>query len=179
MSKGIKGFTIWLTGLSGAGKSTLATCLAGALREREIQVELMDGDQFRSHLSKGLGFSKEDRDTNVRRIGHVCQLLNQHGIVAVVAAIAPYHDTRKEVREMCHGRFVEVYLSCPLDILIQRDKKGLYKRAMSGELKLFTGVSDPYEIPIHPEVVLHTDKETPLESLGKIISRLNDLGYVK
>ena len=168
-----------MTGLSGAGKSTLATCLAGVFREREIQVELLDGDLFRSHLSKGLGFSKEDRDTNVRRMGYVCELLNRHGIVAIVAAIAPYRDTRKEVREMCEGRYVEVYLSCPFDALIQRDKKGLYKRAMTGELKQFTGVSDPYEPPIHPELVLHTDIETPQENLEKLLVRLRELGYVE
>lgn len=178
MPKGIKGFTVWLTGLSGAGKTTLATCLAGALREREIPVELLDGDQFRSHLSRGLGFSKEDRDTNVRRIGHVCHLLNYHGIVAVVAAIAPYRDTRKEVREMCAGRFVEVYLTCPLDILIQRDRKGLYKRALGGELKQFTGISDPYEPPPHPELVLETNREAPHESLEKLIARLRELSYL-
>jgi adenylylsulfate kinase len=179
MPTALRAFTVWLTGLSGAGKTTLATHLSETLRERELQVELLDGDQVRSRFSRGLGFSRQDRDTNVRRIGHVCQLLNRHGIVAIVAAIAPFRDTRNEVREMCAGRFLEVYLACPLEILIQRDTKGLYRRALAGELEAFTGISDPYEPPVHPELVLRTDRESPPECLSKLLLRLRELGYVQ
>ncbi len=173
-----KGFTIWFTGLSGAGKSTISALVERQLRERGLSVELLDGDVVRTHLSKGLGFSKEDRDTNIRRIGWVCEVLNRHGAVAIAAAISPYREVREEVRARI-GRFVEVYVSCPIDTLAARDVKGLYKKALAGEISNFTGISDPYEPPLAPEVTCHTDgSETPEQSAAKVIARLEELGYL-
>jgi adenylyl-sulfate kinase len=178
MSKAIKGFTVWLTGLSGAGKTTLARLLEKELSRNAFQVEVLDGDEVRRHVSKGLGFSREDREENIRRIGFLCQLLCRHGIVVIVAAISPYRKLREEIRAQSHGRLIEVYVERPIEVLIAQDEKGLYERALSGELKFFTGVSDPYEPPMCPEVVLHTDKETPGESLYKLVARLKELGYI-
>jgi adenylyl-sulfate kinase len=172
-----KGLTVWFTGLSGAGKSTLANLIEGELLERGMKVEVLDGDVVRTNLSKGLGFSKEDRDTNIRRIGFVCRLLSRNGVVAIGAAISPYRAIRDEVRRE-NGRFVEVYMRCPLDTLVERDAKGLYKKAIAGEIANFTGVSDPYEEPLSPEVTLDTDRETPSESAGKLLHWLEDNGYV-
>lgn len=172
-----KGFTVWFTGLSGAGKSTLAERLGPALKQRGLKVELLDGDVVRTNLSKGLGFSKEDRDTNIRRIGFVCDLLTRNGVVAISAAISPYRDIRDEVRQTV-GSFVEVYVKCPVPVLTQRDVKGLYAKALKGEIKNFTGVSDPYEEPLRPEVVVETDKETIDQSLGKLLGKLENLGYL-
>ncbi len=169
------GFTVWFTGLSGAGKSTVAGIVERRLRELGARVEVLDGDVVRTHLSKGLGFSKEDRDTNIRRIGFVCQLLSRNGIIAIAAAISPYRQTRDWVRsQVVH--FVEVYARCPLEKLIERDVKGLYKKALAGEIKEFTGVSDPYEEPLAPEVVIDTHLETPDESADKIWAKLEELG---
>lgn len=176
-SRGRLGRTIWLTGLSGAGKSTLARLLERRLVEAGRAVEVLDGDVVRTHLSKGLGFSREDRDTNVRRIGWVCEVLNRHGVDAIVAAISPYRATRDEVRARLPG-YVEVYVACPLDVLAARDPKGLYQRALAGEIQRFTGVSDPYEPPLAPEVVCHTDgRETPDESADKIWHLLAEPGH--
>lgn len=172
-----KGFTIWFTGLSGAGKSTLSQILLGRLKEHGARVELLDGDVIRTNLSKGLGFSKEDRDTNIRRIGFVCDLLSRNGVIAIAAAISPYREIRREVRARI-GNFVEVFVECPLDVLVERDVKGLYSRALAGELKNFTGVSDPYEAPEHAEVIVHTDKETAEESADRIWSKLKELGLI-
>jgi adenylyl-sulfate kinase len=172
-----KGFTIWFTGLSGAGKSTLANMLEAHLRARGMKVEVLDGDVIRTHLSKGLGFSKEDRDTNIRRIGWVCQVLSRNGVVAIAAAISPYREIRDEVRANV-GDFVEVYVEAPIDVLAERDVKGLYKKALAGEIKNFTGVSDPYEAPLHPEVLVRSDLETEQESLQKILDALNAKGYL-
>lgn len=172
-----KGFTLWFTGLSGAGKSTIANAIVPRLRELGKRVEILDGDEVRTNLSKGLGFSKEDRDTNIRRIGYVAQLLTRNGAVAITAAISPYRAIRDEVRERI-GNFVEVYVKCPLDTLIARDVKGLYKKALAGEIKEFTGISDPYEEPLHPEVVVETDRETVDESVNKILARLQELGLI-
>jgi adenylyl-sulfate kinase len=171
------GFTLWFTGLSGAGKSTLARMIEASLRERGLRVEVLDGDVVRQNLSKGLGFSKEDRDTNIRRIGFVCKLLSRNGVVAIAAAISPYREIRDELRRDI-GRFVEVYVSCPLDTLIERDVKGLYKKALAGEIANFTGVSDPYEPPLNPEVTLDSDKESPEESAGKLLAWLEINGYI-
>jgi adenylylsulfate kinase len=165
------GFTLWFTGLSGAGKSTLASLASEELRRRGHQVEILDGDEVRTNLSKGLGFSKEDRDTNIRRIGYVCKLLARNGVIAVSAAISPYRSIRDEVRAQ-HERFFEVYMKCPLDKLIERDVKGLYKKALKGELPAFTGVSDPYEEPLNPELVIESHIETVDASLGKLLQAL-------
>ncbi len=178
MSKATKGFTVWLTGLSGAGKTTLARLLEKELSEKGVQVEVLDGDEVRRHLSKDLGFSKIDRDTNIRRIGFVCRLLSRNGVIAIAAAISPYQSVREEVRMMCQGRFVEVYLDCPLDVLIRRDVKGLYRKALAGEIQNFTGLSDPYEVPAHPEIIVSTGRETPENSLARILGRLEELGYL-
>lgn len=172
-----QGFTVWLTGLSGAGKSTIAQALARALEERGLPVEILDGDVVRQNLSKGLGFSKEDRDTNVLRVGWVCQLLNKHGVVSIAALISPYRDTRAKLRTMI-PRFVEVYVHAPLEVLIERDVKGLYKKALAGEISNFTGISDPYEPPENPEVVCHTHEETVEESVGKILAYLEAQGWL-
>ena len=173
-----QGFTIWFTGLSGSGKSTISRLVEEELRRRGRKVEVLDGDVVRTNLSKGLGFSKEDRDINIRRIGFVCHLLSRNGVVAIAAAISPYRAIRDENRYLI-GDFVEVYAKCPLEACIERDVKGLYKKAMNGEIPQFTGVSDPYEEPLHPEVVCETDQETPEESAEKIITKLEELGYLE
>jgi len=173
-----KGFTVWFTGLPSAGKSTLAEILARELRERGLGVEVLDGDVVRQHLCKGLGFSKEDRDENIRRIGFVCGLLTRHGATAIAAAIAPYRAIRDEVRASV-GNFVEVYVKTSVEACIQRDVKGLYKKALAGEIKGFTGVDDPYEPPLKPEVIIETETERPKESAARILRRLEELGYVE
>jgi adenylyl-sulfate kinase len=173
-----KGFTLWFTGLSGAGKTTLARLVEAELGARGHRVEVLDGDIIRTNLSKGLGFSKEDRDTNIRRIGFVCHLLTRNDVVAVAAAISPYRDIRDEVRREI-GSFVEVYCKCPIGVLAERDVKGLYKRALAGEIKHFTGVDDPYEEPFAPEVVVETDREAPEESAAKIMRKLEELSLVQ
>jgi adenylyl-sulfate kinase len=174
-----QGFTIWFTGLSGAGKSTISAIVEAELRERGCKVEVLDGDVVRTHLSKGLGFSKEDRDTNIRRIGWVCEVLTRNDVVAIAAAISPYRAVRDEVREKV-GRFVEVYVECSIEKLAERDVKGLYKQALAGEIKNFTGIDDPYEPPMHPEVTCYSDgRETPEQSAGKIIAKLEHLGYLE
>ncbi len=167
-----KGFTIWFTGLSGAGKSTLSQAIAEELRTHGCKVEILDGDVVRTHLSKGLGFSKEDRDTNVRRIGWVCQLLARNDVVAIAAAISPYREVRDEVRAMHNSNFVEVYVECPIDVLAARDVKGLYQKALAGEIQNFTGISDPYEPPLAPDVTIHSDRESADESAAKIMDVL-------
>lgn len=173
-----KGFTLWFTGLSGSGKTTISKIVERSLRERGLKVEVLDGDIVRTHLSKGLGFSKEDRDTNIKRIGFVCKILTRNGVAAIAAAISPYREVRDYVRQDV-GNFVEVYAKCPLEVLMERDVKGLYKKALAGEVKEFTGVSDPYEAPLHAEVVCETDKETPEESARKVIAKLEELGYIE
>ncbi|HID93746.1 MAG TPA: adenylyl-sulfate kinase [bacterium (Candidatus Stahlbacteria)] len=172
-----RGLTVWFTGLSSAGKSTLARMLEERLLERGMKVEVLDGDVVRNHLSKGLGFSKEDRDTNVRRIGFVCKLLSRNGIVAIAAAVSPYREIRDELRGEISD-FVEVYVKCPLEELIRRNKNGLYQRALKGELKNLAGVDDPYEEPLRPEVIVETHKESPEESIQKILKTLELLGFI-
>ena len=167
-----KGFTLWFTGLSGSGKSTLAQFLTPILKERGCNVEVLDGDEVRENLSKGLGFSKEDRDTNIRRIGYVARLLSRNGACAITAAISPYTSVRDEVRAMTEAAFVEVYVEAPLEVVEERDTKGLYKKARSGEIKNFTGISDPYEAPENAEVTVHTGSESIESSAGSIISYL-------
>ena len=171
------GYTLWFTGLSGAGKTTLSATVADVLRARGQTVEVLDGDVVRTNLSKGLGFSREDRDTNIRRIGFVAKLLTRNDVVTVVAAISPYRGTRDEVRADI-GRFVEVHVRCSLEELIRRDVKGLYQRALRGEVAQFTGVSDPYEPPLNPDVVVDTDQESIEASVSKIVAALERLGYL-
>lgn len=172
-----QGFTLWFTGLSGAGKTTVSRVIEQDLRARGMKVEVLDGDVIRENLSKGLGFSKEDRDTNIRRIGWVCEVLSRNGVVAIAAAISPYREIRDELRGKIEN-FVEVYAECPIPVLAERDVKGLYKKALAGEIKNFTGVSDPYEAPLNPEVVYHSDSETVQESAQKILAKLEEMGYV-
>jgi adenylyl-sulfate kinase len=166
------GLTVWFTGLSGAGKSTLANALEAELRAQGGKVEILDGDVVRENLSKGLGFSKEDRDINIRRIGFVADLLTRNGVTVIVAAISPYREVRDEVRAMV-GRFIEVHVDCEMDELVRRDVKGLYKKALAGELANFTGVSDPYEAPEDPEVRVDSSKETLAESLAKVVAAID------
>lgn len=173
-----RGFTVWLTGMSGAGKSTITAVLERELLRRGLPVEVLDGDVVRTHLTRGLGFSREDRDENVRRVGWVCELLTRHGVVAIAAVISPYRSVRDEIRARI-GRFVEVHVDAPLEVLAERDPKGLYRKAMAGEIDNFTGVSDPYEPPLNPEVVCHTDgRETAEQSAAKIVAALEELGML-
>ena len=173
-----KGFTVWFTGLSCSGKTTVSQGVAKELRKRGLKVEVLDGDVVRTNLSKGLGFSKEDRDTNIKRIGFVCKLLSRNGVVAIGAAISPYREIRDYNRQEI-GDFVEVYCKCSLDVCIQRDVKGLYKKALAGEISNYTGISDPYEEPLNPEVVVETDKEAEEESVRKVIRKLEELRYIR
>ena len=165
-----KGFTLWFTGLSGAGKSTLSLQVAQELRARGHHVELLDGDEIRKRLSRGLGFSKDDRDENIRRIGFVARLLSRSGAVAVAAAISPYRAVRDEVRRDHEAPFVEVFVDCPIDALVKRDPKGLYAKALRGEIANFSGISDPYEPPLAPEITVHTDRQS-VEASRDVILR--------
>lgn len=173
------GVVLWFTGLSGAGKSTIARLVEQALRERGEPVEVLDGDEVRENLSKGLGFSRADRDTNVRRIGWVARLLASHGVVAITAAISPYRAVREEVRSTIPDRFVEIYVGTPLAECARRDVKGLYARALRGEIPQFTGVSDPYEAPEAPELVLETVGEAPGASAARVVAYLEEKGWIK
>ena len=172
------GFTVWFTGLSGAGKSTISEIIEHELRERGHKVEVLDGDVVRTHLSKGLGFSKEDRDTNIRRIGWVCEVLTRNDVVAIAAAISPYRAIRDEVRGRI-GRFVEVYVECPIEQLAERDVKGLYKKARRGELKNFTGLDSPYEAPEHPELSIDTTALQPEEATEAIVQFMVAAGLLE
>jgi len=165
-----EGLTLWFTGLSGAGKSTIAQIVEHQLAERGLKVEVLDGDVVRTNLSKGLGFSKEDRDTNIRRIAFVADLLSRNGVVAITAAISPYREIRDEARGTMGERFVEIFVKASVDECARRDVKGLYEKAFKGEIKEFTGVSDPYEEPSAPEIVLDTENESPEESAGKVLA---------
>lgn len=172
-----QGFTVWLTGLSGAGKSTIARGLAAALRERGRRVEVLDGDEVREQLNQGLGFTREDRDTNVRRIAYVAKLLTRNGVVVIIAAISPYQAARDEARRQI-GAFVEIYVRCSLDELVRRDVKGLYARALRGEIANFTGISDPYEEPLAAEIVIDTEGEDAQASVAAILDSLETRGYL-
>jgi adenylylsulfate kinase len=174
-----KGFTVWFTGLSGAGKSTVAEMLYHELTARGLKTEILDGDVVRQNLSKGLGFSKEDRDTNIRRIGFVAELLTRNGVATICCPISPYKAIRDEVRELI-GDFVEVYVYATVEELAEhRDPKGLYKKALAGEITGFTGVDDPYEAPENPELVLDTMVEEPIDSLRNVLQKLAELGYLE
>src|SRR6059058_1299895 len=171
------GFTIWFTGLSGSGKSTLSEIIEERLKARGRGVEVLDGDVVRTHLSKGLGFSREDRDTNILRIAFVSSLLTRHGVAVISAAISPYEETRRQARTQI-GDFVEVYVRCPIEELARRDVKGLYEKALRGEIANFTGISDPYEEPSDPEVIVDTHRETVQDSVGKILAALQERGHI-
>jgi adenylylsulfate kinase len=173
-----KGFTLWFTGLPCSGKSTLAEIIAPELARRGRTVDILDGDIVRTNLTKGLGFSKEDRDENIRRIGFVCGLITKHGGIAISAAISPYRSVRDEVRSKIEN-FVEVFVDTPLELCIQRDVKGMYKKAIAGEMKNFTGISDPYEPPLHAEIVIQTQKESEQESAARILGSLERMGLIE
>jgi adenylylsulfate kinase len=172
-----RGVTVWFTGLSGAGKTTISRAVEQELRTRRRLVEILDGDVVRQNLTKGLGFSKEDRDENIRRIGFVAHLLTRNGVIVLVSAISPYRDIRQQVRERI-GDFIEVYVNAPLEVCEQRDVKGLYKKARAGEIKQFTGIDDPYEAPLKPEVLCRTDMESEAESVAKVVRTLEEFGYL-
>lgn len=172
-----RGFTLWFTGLSGAGKTTLAQIIEQTLRQQGRRVELLDGDVVRTHLSKGLGFSREDRDTNILRIGFVCRLLSRNGVIAIASAISPYRETRDQVRSTIDD-FVEVFVDTPLDECRQRDVKGLYQQALTGQMPAFTGVSDPYEPPFAAEITVQTVGTTPEQCAADILSWLERRGYL-
>jgi len=169
-----KGFTLWFTGLSGAGKTTISKLVEDELRARGSKLEILDGDVVRENLSKGLGFSKEDRDTNIRRIAFVADLLSRNGVPVITAAISPYREIRAEARELMGERFIEVFVKASVEVCADRDVKGLYEKAFKGEIKEFTGVSDPYEEPLDPEITLDTESETPEESAGRLIALLEE-----
>ena len=169
-----KGFTLWFTGLSGAGKTTISRLVETELRDRGSRVEVLDGDVVRENLSKGLGFSKEDRDTNIRRIGFVADLLSRNGVPVITAAISPYREIRDEARGVMGDRFIEIFVKASVEVCAERDVKGLYEKAFKGEIKEFTGVSDPYEPPLDPELTLDTEHQSPEESAGKILTLLEE-----
>jgi adenylylsulfate kinase len=173
-----RGVVIWFTGLSGSGKTTIAHVLEQKLADADVPIELLDGDVVRENLSKGLGFSKEDRDTNIRRIAFVAHLLQRNGVFVITAAISPYRAIREEARMMAKD-FVEVYANAPLEVCEDRDVKGLYAKARAGEIKGFTGIDDPYEPPAGPEVELRTDELSVEESVQKVIEKLIEAGYLK
>ncbi|MGB3312087.1 MAG: adenylyl-sulfate kinase [Nodosilinea sp.] len=177
MATAQRGVTIWFTGLSGSGKSTIACALEAELRQRGCQLEVLDGDIVRTNLTKGLGFSKADRDENIRRIGFVSHLLTRNGVVVLVSAISPYREARNQVRDRI-GDFVEVFVDAPLNVCEDRDVKGLYKKARAGEIKQFTGIDDPYEAPLNPEVHCHTDQHSVEENVAQVISKLEAMGYL-
>ena len=172
-----KGFILWFTGLSGSGKTSISKALAPELKRRGCKVEILDGDVIRTNLSKGLGFSKEDRDTNILRIGFVANLLSRNGVVAITAAISPYRAIRDEVRAL-ESNFVEVYVKATLEVCESRDVKGLYAQARAGKIKGFTGIDDPYEEPLNPEIICYTERESVEDSVKKVLSKLEDLGYI-
>lgn len=173
-----EGFVVWLTGLSGAGKSTIGQLLATELREHGHKVELLDGDEIRTHLSKGLGFSRTDRDINVKRIAYVAHLLARNGVIAITAAISPYREAREWARRTTE-QFVEVFVKCPLSVCARRDVKGLYELAFTGQIENFTGVSDPYEEPEYPDITVDTSEQTPAESMHNIMAHLQRTGYLR
>jgi len=172
-----KGFTVWFTGLSGTGKTTCSRLLEQGLRAQGARVELLDGDEVRKRLSQGLGFSREDRNENVTRIGYVCELLSRNGVIAIVAAISPYRETREKVKAHIPD-LVEVHMECPLEVLIKNDVKGLYKRALAGEIKNFSGISDPYEPPLNADVTIHAYRDTLEEGVARVREKLESLGLL-
>jgi adenylylsulfate kinase len=177
-SKHGRGFTLWFTGLSGAGKTTIAEIVEKELRGRFGKIEVLDGDIVRTNLSKGLGFSREDRDTNVLRIGFVADLLTRNGVGVIVSAISPFKEVRDQVKRNVGEDFIEVFVDAPLEVCAERDVKGLYKKALAGEIPQFTGVSDPYEPPAAPELHIRTNEDEPHESARRVVAKLEELGYL-
>ncbi len=173
-----KGFTLWFTGLPCSGKTAVADRVAEILNEKGLKVERLDGDTVRQGLTRDLGYSKKDRDENISRVTFVAKLLTRNGVAVLTSFISPYREIRARARQEI-GNFVEVYVKCPLEVCMKRDVKGMYQKAIRGEVKEFTGISDPYEEPLNPEVILETDKETVEESASRVIHTLNDLGYLK
>lgn len=173
-----KGFTLWFTGLPCSGKSVVADRVAEMLKMRGLRVERLDGDIVRQNLTRDLGYSKKDRDENIRRVTFVAKLLTRNGVAVLTSFISPYRELREHARKEI-GNFIEVYVKCPVEVCMKRDVKGMYQRALRGEIKEFTGVSDPYEEPLEPEIILETDKETLEECAAKVIEKLNDLGYLE
>ena len=171
------GCTLWFTGLSGSGKSTLSSMLATQLRAMGAMVEVIDGDIVRTQLCRGLGFTRDDRRENIRRIGFVCELLSRNGVIAIAAAISPYRECRDELRSRIVN-FIEIYMDCPVEVLVERDVKGLYKKALAGEILNFTGISDPYEAPVAPEVTIDSSKQSPEESVATIMRVLEQRGII-
>jgi adenylylsulfate kinase len=169
-----KGFTLWFTGLSGAGKTTISKIVEEELHNRGSRIEVLDGDVVRENLSKGLGFSKEDRDTNIRRIAFVADLLSRNGVPVITAAISPYRELRDEARELMGDRFIEVFVKASVEVCAERDVKGLYEKAFKGEIKEFTGVSDPYEPPLNPELTLDTEHDSAEEDAATVLSLLEE-----
>ena len=169
-----KGFTLWFTGLSGAGKTTISKIVEDQLRDRGSRVEVLDGDVVRENLSKGLGFSKEDRDTNIRRIAFVADLLSRNGVPVITAAISPYRELRDEARELMGDRFIEVFVKASVEVCAERDVKGLYEKAFKGEIKEFTGVSDPYEPPLNAELTLDTEHDSAEEDAARVLLLLEE-----
>src|SRR5918994_1714479 len=174
-----RGFTLWFTGLSGAGKTTISEIVEHELRNRFRKIEVLDGDIVRTNLSKGLGFSREDRDTNILRIGFVADLLTRNGVGVIVSAISPFKEARDQVRRNIGESFIEIFVDAPLEVCAERDVKGLYKKAFAGEIGQFTGVSDPYEPPAAPDLHIKTDEEEPLDSALKVLEKLEVYGYVR
>lgn len=175
--KATAGFAVWMTGLPSSGKSTIAKQLETRFRNDGLRVEVLDGDEIREHLSPNLGFTKADRDTHIRRLAYVGKLLTRNGVIVVAAAISPYRETRAYARSLI-GSFVEVYINCPLEVCIERDVKGLYRKAIAGQIAEFTGISDPYEPPERPELEIRTDLETSLDSSARILTELKRLGFI-
>ena len=171
------GFTLWFTGLPCSGKSAVADRVAAILRDRGLRVERLDGDTVRQELTRDLGFSKKDRDENIRRVTFVAKLLSRNGVAVLTSFISPYREMRDRARREATN-FVEIYAKCPVAVCMQRDIKGMYQKAIRGEIKEFTGVSDPYEEPLNPEIVLETDKETLEESVERVLTKLSELGYL-
>jgi adenylylsulfate kinase len=173
----VRGFALWFTGLPCSGKTTISEIIAKELRDRGLNVETLDGDELRRNLSRDLGFSKEDRETHIKRVGFIAKLLARNGVATLAAFVSPYREVRKYLRIEI-GNFVEVFVKCPVEVCIERDVKDMYKKALAGEIKNFTGVSDPYEEPLNPEVVVETDKEMPTESAQKVIQWLESMEYI-
>ena len=177
MPRDEKGFTAWFTGLPCSGKSTIADATAEELRQMGLKAERLDADIIRKHLWRELGYSKEDRDENIRRAAYLAQLLTRNGIAVLTSFISPYQELRDYARKQI-GNFVEIYVKCPVEVCIQRDSRGMYRKALAGEIQNFTGVSDPYEEPLNPEVIIESDREPVKQSVARVIAKLKELGYI-